>query len=140
MKTATAGLFVLSLGLIVQALGPMTEGRQDETVDNRRVASIRQQDQQGGKVCPDGWTPFEGHCYLVGVTDVTQEDAEKDCMSKGGHLASVHSEDENTFIHNLHNLQIGLGFWLGATDADDEVIINKLLHNKYNVCSANSNC
>jgi hypothetical protein len=31
MKTATAGLFVLSLGLIAQALGPMTEGRQDET-------------------------------------------------------------------------------------------------------------
>jgi hypothetical protein len=31
MKTATAGLFVLSLGLIVQALGSMTEGRQDET-------------------------------------------------------------------------------------------------------------
>ena len=124
MKTATAGLFVLSLGLIVQALGPMTEGRQDETVDNRRVAPIRQQDQQGGKVCPNGWTPFQGHCYLVGVTDVTQEDAEKDCMSKGGHLASVHSEDENTFIHNL-KLGVEVAFWLGATDADNEVIINK---------------
>ena len=63
---------------------------------------------------------------MVGVTGVTQETAEKDCMSKGGHLASVHSEDENTFIRNL---QLGVAFWLGATDADNEVMINK--HNSY---------
>jgi hypothetical protein len=94
------------------------------TVDNKRVAPICQQGQQDGKACPDGWTPFEGHCYLVGVTGVTQETAEKDCMSKGGHLASVHSEDENTFIHNL-KLGVEVAFWLGATDADVEVIINK---------------
>jgi hypothetical protein len=60
----------------------------------------------------------------VGVTGVTQETAEKDCMSKGGHLASVHSEDENTFIHNL-KLGVKVAFWLGATDEDVEVIINK---------------
>ena len=31
MKNATAGLFVLSMGLIAQALGPMSADRQDET-------------------------------------------------------------------------------------------------------------
>jgi hypothetical protein len=45
--------------------------------------------------------------------------AEKDCNDKGGHLASVHAAEENTFIHNLAPSFKYL--WLGATDAAVEV-------------------
>jgi hypothetical protein len=82
-------------------------------VDQKKVAPICQHD----RGCPGGWTPFEAHCYLLVVSGATWADAENDCNRKGGHLASVHSFDENTFIFSLYSG----GLWIGATDAAVEV-------------------
>jgi hypothetical protein len=68
--------------------------------------------------CPSGWQEFGGHCYLLVKPGETWANAEKDCYNKGGHLASVHSADENTFI----SLLPGGDIWLGASDADVEVV------------------
>jgi hypothetical protein len=68
--------------------------------------------------CPSGWRGFEGRCYLLVTSAAIWEDAEFDCNSKGGHLASIHSADENSFIHSLAPDRF---LWIGGTDADVEV-------------------
>jgi hypothetical protein len=84
-----------------------------------------------GDSCPSGWQEFGGHCYLLLPKIETWENAEMDCYSKGGHLASVHSAAENAFIHNL---QPYAQLWLGATDAAVEVVTHIQTY-KYTVCS-----
>ncbi len=72
--------------------------------------------QQSVSSCPSDWIEFQGHCYLYVKYLETWVKAENDCKSKGGHLASVHSADENSFIYSRW-----FGAWLGATDAAAEV-------------------
>ena len=38
--------------------------------------------------------------YSISNTKKTWQEAEKDCVSNGGHLASIHSKEENEFIYN----------------------------------------
>ncbi len=71
-----------------------------------------------GTSCPSGWQEFEGHCYLlVKVVGVTWAGAEKDCKDKGGHLTSIHSAAESSFIHSLYSSYL----LIGGTDAAVEV-------------------
>uniref|UniRef100_A0A8R1DJT9 C-type lectin domain-containing protein n=1 Tax=Caenorhabditis japonica TaxID=281687 RepID=A0A8R1DJT9_CAEJA len=52
--------------------------------------------------CDQGWTYFAptNFCYRV-FHQAKWDDAEASCVILGGHLASVHSELENTFINNI---------------------------------------
>ena len=77
--------------------------------------------------CPAGWEEFGGHCYLVFLTPNTSwQSAERDCQSKGGHLASIHSKAEEDFIIELAGSSTDHS-WLGASDTDAEV--------KYCICT-----
>ncbi len=94
------------------------------TFDQKKVAPICQHN-----MCPaGGWELFEGHCYLLVESIATWTDAEKDCNNKGGHLASIHSEDESNFIRSL---QPGNLLWIGGTDAALEVGFTIKVHNEY---------
>ncbi len=79
--------------------------------------------QHDRQFCPGGWQEFEGHCYWVGHG--TWEDAEKDCISKGGHLASIHSSAEQLFIGYITYLD---EVWIGGTDAAFEVGFTIYVH------------
>jgi hypothetical protein len=68
--------------------------------------------------CPSGWQKFEGNCYLVVENYWTWEEAEIDCIIKGGHLASIHSAAERSFVNSLAPSN---HLWLGGTDAAVEV-------------------
>ena len=48
--------------------------------------------------CPIDWNFFQGACYRVFTDDVLFADAEANCVELGGHLASIHSVEENDFI------------------------------------------
>jgi hypothetical protein len=85
-------------------------------VDQKKVAPICQQ----VWLRPGGWKPFNGHCYLLVKNATNGNNAEKDCNSKGGHLASIHSAAENTFVFNL--LSGSSYLWIGGTDAAVEVV------------------
>ncbi len=79
------------------------------------------------EICPPGWVEFEAHCYFYSGNDVTMiwPNAENDCIHRGGHLASIHSQEEHEFVYN-----ISISFtWLGATDRIAQVCY---LH--YNIC------
>ncbi|ETN79506.1 lectin C-type domain protein [Necator americanus] len=49
----------------------------------------------------DGWKIYTRHLYKVFNNAKSFDDAEKTCKKHGGHLASIHSDDENTFIHSI---------------------------------------
>lgn len=50
--------------------------------------------------CQSGWTEFENYCYLPYMFEDRNDwnEAEANCVKLGGHLASVHSDAENSFI------------------------------------------
>ncbi len=57
------------------------------------------------------------------------EDAENDCNNAGGHLASIHSASESSFINSLYS---GLPIWIGGTYVDPEVGLQyKYMHIYY---------
>ena len=71
--------------------------------------------------CQDGWYRYRNRCFLyIGLQKQSDRknfiDAENDCSTKGGHLASVYDDFYNSFISsNLFrgpskNVWIGLRF------------------------------
>ena len=55
--------------------------------------------------CKPGWRRFEDSCYLFQMAlRLNFSQAEQDCVNKGGHLASVHNQEENNFIKRWYCL------------------------------------
>ena len=73
--------------------------------------------------CPDGWTKFDNSCYYFGVIPKSWQDAEVACERLGGHLATVHSAEEEKFVldyvkrerNELVDLSRGYT-WIGGHD------------------------
>nr|CDJ81789.1 C-type lectin domain containing protein [Haemonchus contortus] len=50
---------------------------------------------------PKGWVNNFGYSYKVFNHRATFEEAEAVCVAEGGHLASIHSQEENEFIYSI---------------------------------------
>uniref|UniRef100_A0A8C9R804 Neurocan core protein n=1 Tax=Scleropages formosus TaxID=113540 RepID=A0A8C9R804_SCLFO len=61
--------------------------------------------------CEHNWRKFHGHCYRHFTHRHTWEDAEKDCREHRGHLASIHSPQEQDFLNGDHE-----NTWIGLND------------------------
>ncbi len=90
------------------------------TVQSKTVAPICQHKRiETTEICPPGWVGFEAHCYFYSGNEVSMSwpNAENDCINRGGHLASIHSQAEHDLVYS-----ISIAFtWLGATDIVSEV-------------------
>lgn len=62
--------------------------------------------------CEHNWRKFHGHCYRYFTRRHTWEDAEKDCREHNGHLASIHSAQEQDFINGMSHENT----WIGLND------------------------
>ncbi|XP_014890299.1 neurocan core protein [Poecilia latipinna] len=62
--------------------------------------------------CEHSWRKFHGHCYRYFSRRHTWEDAEKDCREHSGHLASIHTAAEQSFIRGLSHDNT----WIGLND------------------------
>ena len=61
--------------------------------------------------CLPGWAEFAGHCYQPKTEKRSWSEAKADCMiNKGGHLASIHSEAEYSFVSKF----LTSSFWIGG--------------------------
>ncbi|GMT36902.1 hypothetical protein PFISCL1PPCAC_28199, partial [Pristionchus fissidentatus] len=82
-----------------------------------RAKSLTPQD-----YCPPGYTPYGANCVSVKNVPQTANDAEYACQIEGGHLASIHSYDENSFLEWLltnttgANAHIGLRYGNNPND------------------------
>ena len=79
--------------------------------------------------CDDGWDLFGKFCYKFVTTAKSKTDAEEDCIVKGAHLASIHSNNEKNFLVQLtHRKNVWVGGerkgasfqWLDGTEFDYE--------------------
>lgn len=62
--------------------------------------------------CGQGWDKFQGYCYRHFLTRRSWEDAETNCRDVGGHLASINTPEEQTFINNKYKEYQ----WIGLND------------------------
>uniref|UniRef100_A0A8C4T381 Lactose-binding lectin l-2-like n=1 Tax=Erpetoichthys calabaricus TaxID=27687 RepID=A0A8C4T381_ERPCA len=72
-------------------------------------------------VCDQGWASFSGQCYRYFREMKSWAEAEIHCLSLGGHMASVHSSDDNQFVTSLIKGQASSDrpTWLGATKCEE---------------------
>jgi len=63
---------------------------------------------------------FNGHYYKVYGLSKTWMEAEAYCESMGGHLATITSAAEQTFVSALSGLRRGTNYWAGGTDEGSE--------------------
>ncbi len=70
----------------------------------------------------DGETfTFEGHTYAYIDKSMTWYEAKEYCENLGGHLATITSAEEQTFISDVVLTSPKMGYyWLGATDSESE--------------------
>merc|ERR1712227_853186 len=50
----------------------------------------------------DEWESFKTNCYFHSSEFKGWEDAESDCRQRGGHLTSIHSDEEHDFLSGLN--------------------------------------
>ena len=70
--------------------------------------------------CGNDWEEHGDHCYLWSEEKMSWDDAEAFCKRKGGHLASVTSEDINAFVLQEKMLRNLEHLWIGGSDKENE--------------------
>ena len=73
--------------------------------------------------CPNGWETYPGDgsvlkCFTYGGDTDYATDAEENCQAQGGHLASIHSVEEQNFLMQTFNPSDRV--WIGAVDPDHD--------------------
>ncbi|XP_054466395.1 type-2 ice-structuring protein-like [Anoplopoma fimbria] len=68
--------------------------------------------------CPDGWNENNGRCFKFEPRLLTWAEAEKNCQSMKGNLASVHSMEEDQFLQAMIRSQTSNNpdNWIGGSD------------------------
>ncbi|XP_031161844.1 type-2 ice-structuring protein-like isoform X1 [Sander lucioperca] len=72
-----------------------------------------------GPSCPASWNKHNDRCFLYVPRALDWADAEKNCLSLKGNLASVHSVEEYQFIQTMITQQSHGNpiTWIGGTDS-----------------------
>ena len=70
--------------------------------------------------CDAGWKYYDGHCYLIAQEMKTWDEALDDCHHRGGYLLEINGDQERVLIKELISDFGDTGFWIGATDRDNE--------------------
>ena len=75
----------------------------------------RSQDLVSGS-CDEEWVLYDGNCYFHNHQKLSWNNANRECNDMQSSLASIHSKEENEFIHYLTQ---GLATWIGIVDLND---------------------
>ena len=72
--------------------------------------------------CPANMQEFDNNCFNFVDKTTSWAEAEAECKEQSwqgmqGHLASIHSKEENDFVARLANFQ---RVWIGGTDVESE--------------------
>nr|XP_020856768.1 C-type lectin domain family 4 member K-like isoform X2 [Phascolarctos cinereus] len=85
---------------------------------NASIAALRGQNEILRQRLSEIYTVYKGSLYYFSCTEKPWVDAELSCISKGSHLTSVTSEDEQRFLYNKAN---GFQYWNGLNRREDKM-------------------
>ncbi|CAB1321038.1 unnamed protein product, partial [Coregonus sp. 'balchen'] len=74
-------------------------------------------------ICADGWMDYGKKCYYFSNSKLTWVESRDKCVSMGGHLVIIDSEEEQTFLDDTVGAKMSVGedkFWIGLTDKNEE--------------------
>ncbi|XP_059205323.1 CD209 antigen-like protein E [Centropristis striata] len=71
-------------------------------------------------VCPVDWHLFNNSCYFISRTTRDWPESKSYCESQGGHLAIIHTAEEQTFVWDLLPRGHWNAFWFGISDEHTE--------------------
>uniref|UniRef100_A0AC34G7D0 C-type lectin domain-containing protein n=1 Tax=Panagrolaimus sp. ES5 TaxID=591445 RepID=A0AC34G7D0_9BILA len=94
-------IFVFVVAIILFAVG--------ECLDEDKCWTCQPAECMNKNDEPD-WVEFGNNLYALLEEQVFQEEGEKRCVELGGHLASIHSKEENDFVHKLRGNN---SVWIG---------------------------
>uniref|UniRef100_A0A8C4ESM9 C-type lectin domain-containing protein n=1 Tax=Dicentrarchus labrax TaxID=13489 RepID=A0A8C4ESM9_DICLA len=104
---------ILTLSALLCAMMALTGADEDinSLLETDYVQSVRS--------CPSGWTAFNSRCFLYVPRVLNWAQAERNCQSMGGNLASVHSFQE---YHEIQRMIVRVSHysnqaWIGGSDA-----------------------
>ncbi|XP_053218309.1 C-type lectin domain family 4 member D-like isoform X1 [Podarcis raffonei] len=112
------------IALVIAGTVVAGSGDSMETLENSGEGDDRSTERTG-LVCPctqgccaNAWFQYKDACYLP-VTGDTHDwsTVKENCERFGTHLASVHSDDEQSFI--FHVMGQRTRYWIGAEGTDD---------------------
>ncbi|KAI4878510.1 hypothetical protein NFI96_034651 [Prochilodus magdalenae] len=66
--------------------------------------------------CTDDWHYFNGSCYFISTFGRSWRDSQSYCKKKEGHLAIIHTAEEQTFLWNLLPRGHWNSYWFGISD------------------------
>ncbi|KAK3737634.1 hypothetical protein QZH41_018434, partial [Actinostola sp. cb2023] len=68
-------------------------------------------------ICGEGWTYFNGFCYMTNSSCAPWQAAQSSCLNVNANLTSISSQEENTYIQHRHGGDTG---WIGFQDIHSE--------------------
>ncbi|XP_026156852.1 C-type lectin domain family 4 member D-like [Mastacembelus armatus] len=71
-------------------------------------------------VCSSDWRLFNNSCYFISTIRHDWEDSQSFCQTHGGHLAIIHTAEEQTFLWDLLPRGHWNSYWFGITDEHTE--------------------
>ena len=95
---------------------PVAPVCQQDTTASEEQTTTQQPETTTVVTCPENWTEFNQSCYRYFSSDSYWRYAEDLCLNEGGHITSVHSAEEDTFLLNLAG---GQYFWLGGYSSEN---------------------
>uniref|UniRef100_A0A4X2JS28 C-type lectin domain-containing protein n=1 Tax=Vombatus ursinus TaxID=29139 RepID=A0A4X2JS28_VOMUR len=84
---------------------------------NASIAALRGQNEILMQRLSEIYTVYKGSLYYFSCTEKPWVDAELTCVSKGSHLTSVTSVDEQSFLYKKAN---GFRYWNGLNRREDQ--------------------
>ncbi|XP_026188593.1 galactose-specific lectin nattectin-like isoform X2 [Mastacembelus armatus] len=106
-------LYFIVVLCLTAGLWTRTMAQESEVDDDYEVCCVK---------CPPGWTQFGDNCYIFYFNAKDWADAEVSCISVGGNLASIHTQDQYNFVTEMISRSTGSAArtWIGGHDAVKE--------------------
>ncbi|XP_067435493.1 ladderlectin-like [Thunnus thynnus] len=120
MKLLTVSVLVCSMMALAGAAA-----LQEAEKDNETEAIIQEEEHRVDKrstSCPSHWTEYNGRCFLYIPRTLTWAQAEKNCLSMGANLASIHRTREYYEIKRIisDRTHSSPETWIGGSDSQEE--------------------
>ncbi|XP_063048519.1 macrophage mannose receptor 1-like, partial [Engraulis encrasicolus] len=80
--------------------------------------------------CNAPWISYAGHCYFLNRTKNTWKDANAQCIAGGGHLASIHNIEEQSFVLSQLGYRETDKLWIGLNDKKTQLLFEWSDHSR----------